>query len=193
LSEWNVQGLWQGWADPPLSKQGVQAAQLLVSELERHGFTRVACSDLARSAQTAEILAAGLGLGTPTIDDRLRERDVGEWAGMTDDEIEQRWPGQLDAWRADDLGAPAGGGEDAATVVARVRECIAGLLSDSGSQTWLIVTHIGAIRALHRALGGSGSAMGNLDGRWFEQRGTELFPTGDFESTAGERAEAGRL
>ena len=34
---------------------------------------------------------------------------VGEWTGLTRDEIEARWPGALDAWRRGDLLAPPGG------------------------------------------------------------------------------------
>ena len=36
------------------------------------------------------------------VDERLRERDVGEWSGLTDDEIHKGWPGWLDDGRRPD-------------------------------------------------------------------------------------------
>jgi broad specificity phosphatase PhoE len=58
----------------------------------------VVSSDLARARSTAEIIARGAGVGVST-EPALRERDVGLWSGLTSDQIEARWPGQLEAYR----------------------------------------------------------------------------------------------
>ncbi len=163
-STWNAQGLWQGWADPPLTHSGQSDAEACAEALRAFGFERVHSSDLARAHQTATIVAAALALPTPTVDRRLRERSVGAWAGLDDQQIEDRWPGQLAKWRRRDYGAPAGGGEDAATVVDRLRACLLGLFSPSAPV--LVVSHIGAIRALEGALGAPNPPMPNLGGRW---------------------------
>lgn len=163
-STWNAQGLWQGWADPPLTDSGQRDAHACAEALETFGFERVHSSDLARAHHTATIIAAALGLPAPTLDRRLRERDVGAWAGQNDQQIEDRWPGKLAEWRRYDSGAPAGGGEDATTVVGRMKSCLLSLFRPSGPV--LVVSHIGSIRALEAALGAPNPPIPNLGGRW---------------------------
>ena len=99
-SEWNAAGRWQGWADAPLSEAGEAQARAAIGELAGARLQAVAASDLQRARRTAEILADGLGLGPVHIDEGLRERDVGDFTGLTREEIEGRWPGILADWRA---------------------------------------------------------------------------------------------
>lgn len=173
-STWNAQGLWQGWADPPLTDSGIRDIHALTEHLRSFGFAAVCCSDLTRARMTAEILAAGLGLAPPVVDQRLRERHVGEWSGLTDAEIAARWPGQLAAWRECDDGAPMAGGEDGPTVVARMRAGLLELWSRHGFANILVVSHANAIRLLDRALGEPGTRLANLAGRWLHWDGTSL-------------------
>lgn len=54
-STWNAESRWQGWADAPLSEEGLAQAREMGELLAAGGpqFTRVVSSDLARSADTA--------------------------------------------------------------------------------------------------------------------------------------------
>ena len=52
-------------------------------------------SDLQRASETALIIAAQLGIGPVVLEPGLRERDAGEWSGLTRAEIEERYPGWL--------------------------------------------------------------------------------------------------
>jgi broad specificity phosphatase PhoE len=151
-----------------------------VGELAPYGFGLVAASPLARAARTAEMLAHGLGLEAPQLDARLMERHVEAWSGLTDAEIEARWPGQPAAWRAADSLAPPRGGEDQASVARRVTACLVELRAAHPQRRLLVVTHGGAIRALDRAAGGSGEPLANLGGRWFEPSAGGLRCTGVF-------------
>lgn len=191
-STWNAQGLWQGWADPQLTDSGRRDAQACAGALQAFGFKRVHSSDLARAHQTATIVATALGLPPPTTDRRLRERDVGAWAGLDEQQIEDRWPGKLAEWRRCDSGAPAGGGEDAATVVGRLTACLLGLFSSSGPV--LVVSHIGAIRALEEALGEPNPPIPNLGGRWLHLEDGTLRCGQRFEQPAlSDPSRSGRL
>lgn len=167
-STWNAALRWQGWADPPLSDQGERQARAAVSRLADAGLTSIASSNLARARRTAEILAADLGLGPVTVDADLRERSVGEWEGLTVDEIEAGWPGQMTAYRERRIPSPPGG-EDAPTLVARTSSALDRLARRRPGQRVLVVSHGGVIRALERALGDPSMAAGvpNLGGRWF--------------------------
>lgn len=182
-STWNVSGLWAGWGDPQLSDFGEREARILAGKLRPFGFTKVCSSDLARARVTADILAIGLGNDPPIIDSRLRERDVGLWAGLSNAEIELRWPGRLAAWLACDDGPPAGGGEHSESVVARMQSCLEELWSTHGHQNMVVVSHAGAIRALDRALGSAGAPIANLGGRWLHWDGTTLMGGEPFDPT----------
>jgi broad specificity phosphatase PhoE len=190
-STWNVSGLWAGWGDPQLSDSGEREARILAGKLRPFGFTKVCSSDLARARVTANILAVGLGIDPPIIDSRLRERDVGQWAGLSSAEIELRWPGRLDAWGACDDEPPAGGGEHSESVVARMQSCLEEVWSTHGHQNMVVVSHAGAIRALDRALGSDGAPIANLGGRWLHWDGTTPMCGEPFDPTAGEPAATG--
>jgi len=192
-STWNVAGLWQGQADPPLSESGVKSASALVASLESYDFRLVCSSDLARARQTAEILARGLSLKPPLVDARLRERDVGRWAGLTDAEIERGWPGKLAEWRIDDDYMPAGGGEDSAVVASRATACLDEMLAVADGNRLLAVSHAGTIRVIDRAWGGTGGQIPNLGGRWFQAHGGILSSGGVFDAFEDQQAAQGRL
>jgi probable phosphoglycerate mutase len=128
----------------------------------------VIASDLTRARRTAEIVAAALGLGGVEIDPGWRERNVGEWSGLTRAEIEERWPGQLLAWREGRLERPPGG-EAQAELEARVRAVIERAAHAEGAV--LVVTHGGVIHTAERMLDVEMSRIGNLAGRWVEEGG----------------------
>lgn len=167
-STWNAAQRWQGWADPPLSDRGERQAKEAVAQLAGAGLTSVASSNLRRARRTAEILSAGLGLGPVTVDRDLRERSVGEWEGLTIEEIEAGWPGQMAAYRERRIPSPPGG-EDNDTLVARTTGTLVRLARARPGEHVLVVAHGGVIRALERALGHPSLAAGvpNLGGRWF--------------------------
>src|SRR4051794_33210706 len=92
-SEWNSVGRWQGQADSPLSDLGRHQAKVASRALGQ--LDLVVCSDLQRAQVTAEIIASELGVGPVVTDAGLRERDAGEWSGLTRTEIHEQWPGYL--------------------------------------------------------------------------------------------------
>src|SRR5687767_12015126 len=106
-SEWNASGRWQGWADAPLSELGQQQA---VEAAQAVGAVdAVVASDLSRAAETARIISELIGVGPVLTMEGLRERDVGEWSGLTRKEIGERWPETLEAWGRGEMPPPPGG------------------------------------------------------------------------------------
>lgn len=165
-STWNAEQRWQGWADPPLSALGERQAEAAARSLAGGDdrFDRVVCSDLGRARRTAEVITEGLELGPVEVDAGLRERDVGDFTGLTTEEIGRRWPAVLEAWRERRLTTIPGGEEEPA-LVARVLAALARVGTDGDV---LIVTHGGVIRSLERHLGVEPVPLPNLCGRWFE-------------------------
>ena len=91
---------------------------------------------------------------------RLRERDAGEWTGLTRAEIDERWPGYL----LDGRRPPGFELDDA--ILGRV---LAALARPSTALTpasiVLAVAHGGVIRAVERHLGIDDGLVPNLGGR----------------------------
>lgn len=77
--------------DPPLTPEGREEAERLAGKLATHGITRIFSSPLARTRDTAGIIAAVLNLEV-TEDSRLRERvNWGNIEGQSFDEFMAQW------------------------------------------------------------------------------------------------------
>jgi broad specificity phosphatase PhoE len=185
-SEWNAAGRWQGAADPPLTPRGERQAHLAAHWLAHTGLTGVVSSSQRRARQTAEIIARELRVGPLEIETGLRERDVGEWTGLTTTELTDRFPGALDKWRAGQLDRPPGG-ESNDELTSRVMDAIGRLAERPESEVLLVVTHGGVIHTVGAALGAAWHGNENLTGWWVEHGPTPglraVPPEGD-ESTA---------
>lgn len=172
-SVWNAERRWQGWADIPLTPKGETDAAHRGSVLAREGFRPRAlyASDLARAARTAEIIGAHVDVPVIT-DTGFRERDIGEWSGHTTDEIEARWPGMLEQWRAGALPALPGGETDA-QILDRFDTAFVRALAHVGTGMLGIVTHGGVTRLVGTRAGADPHTfIPNLGGFWFDVDGS---------------------
>jgi probable phosphoglycerate mutase len=134
-TQWNLEGRWQGWADPPLNDTGRAQARALAEQLREIPFDAVYSSDLQRAHETAVIVAAPHRV--PVVaDPELREIDVGSWSGLTKAEIDERFGGE----RSD--------GETREQHQARVLEAVERIARRHAGQRILIVTHGGTMRAI---------------------------------------------
>jgi broad specificity phosphatase PhoE len=96
---WNAERRYQGQADPPLDEVGqAQALQVAGLIAAMHPDVLIS-SDLQRARSTAEQVAELTGLATVT-DERLRERNLGHWQGLTRDEVARRYPDEYADWLA---------------------------------------------------------------------------------------------
>ena len=175
-SVWNEDGRFQGWADPPLSGSGRQAARrwALIAEIS---FDAVVSSDLIRSRATAELIAEGAGLGHVDVRCRLREQDQGAWTGLTKADVKRMWPD-----RARQRPREPFGGETQAELSRRVIAELDDLASQYTGRRVLVVTHSGVIKAVERALGCDDVPVPHLHGRWV------VNSSGDAVSVSGSHA-----
>ena len=146
-SEWNALGRWQGHGNPSLSELGRKQAEEAARRLAGEGFERIVTSDLARAAETAEIVGALLRL-TVERDALWREREIGSWTGFTREQIEARWPDDYAHFRAHEEDARPGGGESNAMLRVRAQRALAALRSRHAGARTLVVTHRGIARML---------------------------------------------
>jgi broad specificity phosphatase PhoE len=149
-TDWNLEHRWQGHADPPLNETGRKQAAELGEALVDTSVETVFSSDLRRAAETAEIAGARLGIPVE-LDTRLREVDVGEWSGLTSDEVEERYPEGYRRRRAGLTGWVEG--EELAAMGARVVAALLEIADRDPDGRVLVVTHGGPIRATLAACG----------------------------------------
>ncbi|MEV6328642.1 bifunctional RNase H/acid phosphatase [Streptomyces sp. NPDC051909] len=143
-----------GGSDPELSAAGLRQAEAVAAALAARGtIQEIVSSPLTRCRQTAQAVAARLGLDV-RIEQGLRETDFGAWEGLTFAEVRERYKDDLDAWLASPKAAPTGGGESFATVARRVAAARDRLAAAHAGRTVLLVTHVTPIKTLVRlALG----------------------------------------
>ncbi|MDG5804316.1 bifunctional RNase H/acid phosphatase [Streptomyces ossamyceticus] len=143
-----------GGSDPSLSDVGRYQAERVAAALAARGtIQEVVSSPLARCRETAQIVAARLGLGV-TLDDGLRETDFGAWEGLTFGEVRERYPDDMNAWLASPDAEPTGGGESFEAVAHRVAVTRDRLTETHRGRTVLLVSHVTPIKTLVRlALG----------------------------------------
>jgi probable phosphoglycerate mutase len=87
-TDWNVQMRLQGSTDIPLNETGRAQAHVAAKILAGEGITKIIASPLSRALETARIVGEASGI-TPGIDNRLIERNFGQFEGMTIDEVHQ--------------------------------------------------------------------------------------------------------
>ncbi|MEU7379826.1 bifunctional RNase H/acid phosphatase [Streptomyces sp. NPDC042207] len=135
-----------GGTDPSLSGVGREQAGRVAAALARRGTVQaVVSSPLARTRETAGIVAARLGLDV-TVEEGLRETDFGAWEGLTFGEVSERYPDDLNAWLASPDAAPTGGGESFATTAVRIAATRDKLVAAHAGRTVLLVTHVTPIK-----------------------------------------------
>lgn len=128
-----------GHADPPLTEVGEQQVGALARRLAGTGAVRVVASPLQRARQTAEAIAAALGVEVES-EPRLVEMDYGEWDEKSFGDLPKD---ALARWRRDPSFAPPGG-ESLAAVAARVAPWCAELID---GPPVIAVSHVSPIKA----------------------------------------------
>ena len=155
-SVWNLDGRWQGHANPPLSVAGAIQARDAAANLD--DVECIVSSDLDRARETAEIIAESLGAGPVTTDSGWRERDVGLWQGLTSEQIERDYPGALAA------GDYPPGWESDESLIERVLAASHRIAARVTSGDVLVVSHAGVIYTLERYFGCAFKRIRNLGG-----------------------------
>ena len=141
-----------GHLDVPLSTLGEAQITALASRLRVH-LDAIYCSDLLRARRSAEILAATHRL-TPISEPALREFAMGDWDGLTADEIRDRDAAAFTAWMGDVGRFQFPGGESLQDLEARVLPAFEAIVGRHPAGRVAVVAHGGSNRAiLCRALG----------------------------------------
>jgi broad specificity phosphatase PhoE len=139
---WNRERRFQGHQDVPLSPAGLIQAERLAQSLKTEVFDAVYSSDLQRAARTAELIARQHDLPVVTLKD-LRERSMGEWEGLTQEEVAARFPD----WRQR-IAEGRHGAESFAELQERMMDQLEDLVRLHRGGRILAVSHGGSINAV---------------------------------------------
>lgn len=140
-TDWNAQGLSQGWTDVPLNAVGLLQARRAARTLQGLNVATIVASPLSRARVTAEVVAEALRLPV-AFDDDLREVSFGEQEG-------QPMGDWYDDWIAGDYTPP--GGEAFAVLLARAVAAVN--RATARPAPVLVVAHGALFRALRLAFG----------------------------------------
>lgn len=93
----NLNHVYSGRSDEPLNKRGLEQAYEAINLVARAEIDRIICSPLARTTQTANIIAIANNLDYQS-DDAFVEMAFGPWEGKSESWIKQRYPIEWALW-----------------------------------------------------------------------------------------------
>ncbi|MCX8557336.1 glucosyl-3-phosphoglycerate phosphatase [Mycobacterium sp. SMC-16] len=156
-TEYNATSRMQGQLDTDLSDLGRAQAVAAAEVLAKRQPLVIVSSDLRRALDTATTLGDQAGMPV-SVDERLRETHLGDWQGLTHQEVDAVAPGARLAWRDDARWAPHNG-ESRVDVANRSLPVVAEQLRklpewgiDEVDRPVVLVAHGGLIAALTAAL-----------------------------------------
>ena len=129
-----------------LNAAGRQQSQQIVEPLLRHGLHAVYCSPQQRTHETAQPLAAQLGLPVDEAPE-FDEVDFGRWTGLAFDDVRARDAAAWDGWVHHRSRATPPGGEAFAQVAQRTAAGLQRLRRAHPEHTVLVVSHADVIKA----------------------------------------------
>ncbi len=147
MTLWNRERRLQGHKDSPLLPEGELQARRWGEMLSACEWDRILASDLGRARHTAELLNERLHLPLYT-DSRLREKNWGQWTGMTIAEIHLKFGDMLPKLEQSGWDFRPPGGEDRREVWQRSREAMHSAACKWPGENVLVVTHEGVIKCL---------------------------------------------
>jgi probable phosphoglycerate mutase len=138
---YNATGRVQGWLDVPLDDVGKMQALSVGRRFANKRISAVYTSPLSRAAETAKAIAAACNRDL-ILDVRLREYNMGDWTGLTGDEIAAAAPGM----HLEGHEAQIPNGESAQDMRRRVEAFLTDIVSKHTSRDTLVaVSHGGTL------------------------------------------------
>lgn len=140
-TDWNRQGILQGWTDVPLNALGRRQAREMAAQFDHAGFDALWSSSLWRARETAEIIAPLIRLPYPKLHEGLNERCFGAIQGVPKTELGELNPALLQQILRRNPAARFEGGESMDEFADRVLGALMSIGARHAGQRVLVVTH----------------------------------------------------
>jgi glucosyl-3-phosphoglycerate phosphatase len=172
-TDFNAERRFQGQTDVPLNAEGRRQAARAARHIAALRPAAIFSSDLVRASATAAALARLTGLPVQ-LDKDLRERSGGSWEGLTDTEIQERYPESYALWAPPDGESVSAVAERAAAALERIADSLDGgalaVVVSHGAALGMGTARLLGISVADRVLGplgnGSWSVLGRRQTKW---------------------------
>jgi|TARA_B100000929_G_scaffold87851_1_gene68718 probable phosphoglycerate mutase len=152
-TEWNSQQRMQGHSNSDLSEVGRGQIQALGELMKNVSFDHIYSSDSLRARQTAEAITQYSG-HTLQFDQRIREKNLGVFEGLTSTEAKERHPEIYRLFKTAGANYVIDEGESTQQLLERALEFIEEIRLRHPQERVVMVTHGGVVRVLMKhALG----------------------------------------
>jgi len=152
-TEWNSQKRMQGHSNSDLSEVGRGQIQALGELMKNVSFDHIYSSDSLRTSQTAEAITQHSG-HTLQFDQRIREKNLGVFEGLTSTEAKERHPEVYRLFKTAGANYVIDEGESTQQLLERALEFIEEIRLRHPQERVVMVTHGGVVRVLMKhALG----------------------------------------
>jgi broad specificity phosphatase PhoE len=140
----NVNGYLQGWSNDPLNENGIKLAVITGQGMKGIKFDCCISSPLIRAKETAEIILRESGNDISiTFDDRIKEINFGDY------ELKSTKSPEFGLFFTDPFNCPQfPNGENVQMVMKRTQNFLSELIQRDDDESYLIVTHGCALRAM---------------------------------------------
>ncbi|MGH2399464.1 MAG: histidine phosphatase family protein [bacterium] len=144
---WNNERRYQGTLNSPLSEAGWDQSYRTRDALRGAPLRAVYSSPLVRAQETADVIAEPHGLPVVTVDG-LSEIRVGEWEGLTTEEIEARYAEAVHQWYTAPHLARIPGGETIEEMRLRAVSAFEEIRTRHDGQTLAVIAHGGVNKSI---------------------------------------------
>lgn len=152
-TDWNSQQRMQGHSNSDLSEVGRGQIQALGELMKNVSFDHIYSSDSLRTSQTAEAITQYSG-HTLQFDQRIREKNLGVFEGLTSTEAKERHPEIYRLFKTAGANYVIDEGESTQQLLERALEFIEEIRLRHPQERVVMVTHGGVVRVLMKhALG----------------------------------------
>ena len=147
-SAFNLQNRIQGHQDSRLTKKGLEQARRLAKRIRNFKIDRIYSSDLGRAYSTTVEITRYLKKARIIRDPKLREILLGDWEGMTPEEVDKLYDRGYQRWLKSPSACIIPNAERVGHFRKRVTERVRQIALKETGKTVLLVTHGGVITAL---------------------------------------------
>lgn len=137
---WNVGEIFRGRADIPLDETGKREVHLAGETLKDETLHAVYSSPLSRSMETAENIAKFHDISVTPLD-AIIDISYGEWEGMGNQEVQQKYPDLHALWLSEPHKVLFPGGESLDEVRSRTMAALEDLLGKHRDENFALVAH----------------------------------------------------
>ena len=174
-TDMNARNMFYGWYDADINEKGISQAEELREAFRDIHIDKIYSSDLTRALHTAQIIADGRPV---EIVPDLREMAYGIWENRTWESMTESDRELLKKWRYDWTNLEIPEGETFMGFYDRVTSGLDKIIKENKGKHVLIVSHNGALSAMHCHLTGAGpkgfwnfnSKQGHYSAVWVSEK-----------------------